>query len=209
MNTNSNNLSDKPVLVLITALDCTHCKNLALRWDEIERTLNASGAVKVVKVSVPTTKATSVDLTKYPRALNGCLRWYPILLLLTADSWNQANSDSKNSVQLEGAVFNGAFSSSGVPQLQEAKYSMVKDDILRWVNDSLKNKVFQKGKTFPGSGSTSKTVTQVLPQGLALNTSGTSVGASSASQSGRGANFVPTTGARTGVCSMKIVPRNR
>jgi len=141
-------MDSRPVFVLITAQTCSHC-TLVFKpniWPGLKEQLEADGKVQIVTIDLPTTSS-KPDPTKYHKDLSRFIGWFPTMILFPASRWYNRNSE------LIGIVKNGKIVPPGtnsdgkfIPEHIEmvGKPDISKDDILKWVDYTIKEPMFTR-----------------------------------------------------------------
>src|SRR5437016_8207823 len=132
-------MDSKPVLVLVTAENCSACKQLKARtWGTLKSEIIKLGAVRIIEISLNTT----ADLPSenfYPIDIKRYIRWFPTFLLFTSKSWYAAspevNKGSKSS--LEGVVFAGKFEGGILQSIPGI--GATQENVLKWLREELNN----------------------------------------------------------------------
>jgi thiol-disulfide isomerase/thioredoxin len=123
-------MKEKPVLLLITADDCVYCKPLKILWNAtIRNKLAKRTDITIQHINIPTIRAPFP--TRYHRELPRFVQWYPTLILVPANLWNNPN------LPLQGEVFNGQMSIKGIIVPIEKINSYTEPPIIEWIDKTL------------------------------------------------------------------------
>ena len=129
----------KPVLLLVTASDCGACHGYIPFWEkDVFPTLNELKGIRIERLkmlnmgSLPSVMILSNETTvETPRDLSKFLRWYPMLIVITGETWDAALID-KNA-KLRGAPFNGVFVEGEGAIPISNKVAMNAENIMSWM----------------------------------------------------------------------------
>jgi len=130
--------TSKPIFVIVTSDACAHCHIFrAKELDNVKNRLIKEGKVNIVEINSKTMTANAGD--DYHPNLSKYIRWFPTFFLFTADSWNNKN------IALVGKVLGGEFVDGPNGQELKPKPGVGRDvdGITKWVDDTLKNPIFQ------------------------------------------------------------------
>jgi len=205
-------MDSKHVFCVITAAKCPHCKTFRKDWDDIRRTIEATGLVRIVDIELNSTNEVP-NPEKYPKDLARYVKWFPTFLLFTGKSWNAAFPgltlfDGQHSVEnpdakLEGVVFNGVLE-NGVPRYVHLK-APTKENLLNWIQHEVKAGSLSGQSQSPILSLLSNSSPTNVDQSTKSGTKFVALGSSLAPQN-TGTFFVPTSASP--ICKMKYRPKN-
>jgi len=132
-------MDSKPVFCLITASKCPHCHTFRKTWDDIRRSIESTGLVRIVDIELNSTSDLP-DPKIYPKDLGRYVKWFPTFCLFTANSWNNSfpglgNNDTMNESKLDGKIFNGILE-NGIPRYIHGQ-PPTKENLLNWIQNEV------------------------------------------------------------------------
>lgn len=139
-------MENRHALILITADDCGHCKSLKKEWPSIEPNILSISSIRIIQIPL-SSMSSSIDISRYPRGLKKYKRWFPMLLLVPSQNWNAAISHLGDEVELDAEIMNGVF--RGGKSEIEGAVAMTSDNIINWIERSLKKEKFKSGASGP------------------------------------------------------------
>lgn len=132
---------NKPTLLIVTANGCGACaKFKASFYESLIANIKSENLVNLELLHMPDISATLPDdlkLKYHPQLLN-YTKWFPMIILFTAESWN--NFD----LNLDGVVFGGQFNDGELSPIPNYKFS--ETVILAWISNQLKTNPLFKPK---------------------------------------------------------------
>lgn len=116
-------MSQKPVLVIVTANNCGGCRVFK---DKVLNDLlsRVTGLADAVHIELPS--VSSPIPSQYPQDLKRLIGWFPTLILVPAASWRAGGS-------INGSVFNGEIQQGRVVPKQGG---ISTEEIIKWISES-------------------------------------------------------------------------
>lgn len=195
------------VLVIITAGNCGHCKNLKKVWADIKPKIISATGVQIVEVELSSMNS-PIDTSKFPSDLKRYKMWYPMAILFSLSEWRDAMSNTQSTIKLNGKVVGGKFSSEGVLIMDKSKtFSPADSDrLIDWIKETI-----DSGVGAPSISRSESAITTISTMG---NNNNVAVIPLVANPS-RGAPYIPQTSSNTNyvgtqkmnVCGMRITKR--
>ena len=116
-------MASRFVLVVATADNCGHCKNLKARWPEMKKAVQDLKMFKIVEIDFK--KTTDPLDKKWPADLARYILWFPTFMVFKASEWD-------NGGRLNGRVLNGEFL-DGQLQNKPGAYTSEINSFLAWL----------------------------------------------------------------------------
>ena len=130
-------MNSKPVLVVITAGNCGHCRNLKQVWPDIQQAIEGTGLVRVVNIPLEM-MSSPIDTNVYPSDLKTYKLWFPMFLLVSGSTWNEAMSNTQAEVPLQAKVMSGEVRPDGRIQISSNPvYPLNKENIINWIRATI------------------------------------------------------------------------
>jgi hypothetical protein len=135
-------------LVVVTSQTCGHCVRYkqevsaklidSLKAYSNERRSNKLGGVDLVQIDLTNTSpSNNVILDRYHQDLKTLIKWFPMFLLFTSQSWKNTTG------KLEGIIYNGSL--QGGEWRPTGKSPIDEVNIVDWVKNSVdRNSIFAK-----------------------------------------------------------------
>lgn len=186
-----------PVIVIMKANNCPHCKQLFQKWPEIKMQLEKDNlTVRIVQIDLP--RMTSPIPVGYPIDLKKFTAWFPMVLMIPGANWDEAMAKLKTSSNYSFPtieVLNGKFSGSKLDYVNKHNL-MNPESFSQWVQSVLAMPEYSHN----GSNSHLASSDVDVPQA-----------ARKSSNTGKAVRYHPTFGLgaeNNDVCSMKLIPKN-
>ena len=143
-------MSNSPVVVFIAGKNCPHCDSLKKIWPKICARLSAiNNNIRFHKVKVTHMKNRTFDVEQSPKGLLPYMEWYPAILLVPGQLWNNAMMQLGPNNQIvikEGVqIMNGVWNKIKNKPAYTQKYDIREvEDFVKWYNESSSNENFVK-----------------------------------------------------------------
>lgn len=126
-------MDNKNILVVITANNCGACKLFKPKLEDARKEIEER--VVLVHIALSDMNTSTIPST-YPKDLNNYRRWYPMLILINRNIWNNAmNAIDDGSIKLNGLILGGKKSGDSPPEQEKSKYSWNITSLLEWIDD--------------------------------------------------------------------------
>jgi hypothetical protein len=133
-------MGDKAVLVIMLHENCGHCRSFKRDLPHIKLAVEGLG-VKIFEVEFRGKKPL-VPKVAIPESLKVYTRWFPILILIPGNKWEEALNNKTTKINLNGEIFGGFMNSNGVPEPATGSFSRDQTTIVNWIKSTLANPKF-------------------------------------------------------------------
>ncbi len=139
-------MSSKPILLLITATNCSACVSFKEHvWGEAKQKIESLGTVELKQIDLPSTNSQLPQ--SLPADVKRYVGWFPTLILVSSSSWNRGGNS-----KLDAEVFNGSFVNDVITHGRgNAPYGTNTKGVLDWLSACQQKPIF----AFSGGGNIS------------------------------------------------------
>jgi len=147
----------KHVFLIITSGDCPICAKFKEFFPGLMVKLRELGRFSTIAVIEMTTRADVVELKNYHPDLSRAVGFVPMVMLLTSESWNNKQEDSK----LQGIVMGGKLNQTTNQVIVDISNppTFTIDTILEWTKTHIQNNPLFNTSNTSNTASTSNTST--------------------------------------------------
>ncbi len=129
------------IFIFISAKNCPHCTSFRNnQWPTCKTQIEQLNTVKSIEIELDKIGDTN-KLNDYPNDLKKYVKWYPIFILVPAQSWFNSVSDIKQPLQ-NMKIYNGIYDSvKDIYKHKEAQQSQPINatSIVSWISNEIKS----------------------------------------------------------------------
>ena len=140
-----------PVLVILITKNCYFCENLLKIWDQVIKSMLSiypqlrfpSSTVDTIKFQHPPLYVhnNTINYNLFPKDLSNYILWYPFIMLIPGDSWDQCNLNLgvNNTTKLQNVqIMNSVITNDIIKPFN--KYNITKpENFGLWLKEALQN----------------------------------------------------------------------